>query len=93
VTTGRLDRLDERFRVFFSLRPKCSTPRLFRTTLIYWSSRDQTEDLCAPRPFRRIIQGGFVNLTHVMHAKQRIVWDEDDLLSLLCRRMREKAHL
>jgi hypothetical protein len=39
--------------------------------------------------FRKIIQGGFVNLTHVNARKIEIAWDEDDLMNLLCRRIRE----
>lgn len=39
--------------------------------------------------FRRIIGTGFVNLTHVNARKVEIVWDEEDLLDLLCRRFHE----
>lgn len=39
--------------------------------------------------FRRITGGGFVNLTHVNAKKIEIIWDEEDLLSLLTRRIRE----
>ena len=39
--------------------------------------------------FRKVIQGGFVNLTHVNARKIEIVWEEDDLLSLFCRRVRD----
>jgi hypothetical protein len=39
--------------------------------------------------FRRIIAGGFVNLTHVNARKIEIVWDEDDLFDLLFRRVNE----
>lgn len=39
--------------------------------------------------FRRITAGGFVNLTHVNAKKIEIIWDEEDLLSLLSRRVRE----
>jgi hypothetical protein len=38
--------------------------------------------------FRRIIAGGFVNLTHVNARKFEIIWDEEDLMNLLCRRIR-----
>lgn len=41
--------------------------------------------------FRRIIGEGFVNLTHVNSRKVEIVWDEEDLLDLLCRRLRENG--
>ena len=39
--------------------------------------------------FRRITSSGFVNLTHVNARKIEIIWDEDDLLNLLVRRIRE----
>ena len=38
--------------------------------------------------FRKIIQGGFVNLTHINARKTEIIWEEEDLLNLLCRRIR-----
>jgi hypothetical protein len=38
--------------------------------------------------FRKITHGGFVNLTHVNARKIEIVWDEEDLRSILCRRIR-----
>jgi hypothetical protein len=38
--------------------------------------------------FRKITQGGFVNLTHVNARKTDIIWDDDDLMSLLCQRIR-----
>ncbi len=38
--------------------------------------------------FRRIIGDGFVNLTHINARKFEIVWDDDDLLALLARRIR-----
>ena len=39
--------------------------------------------------FIRITAGGFVNLTHVNARKLEIVWREDDLMNLLCRRVSE----
>ena len=41
--------------------------------------------------FRKVIQGGFVNLTHVNARKIEIVWDEEDLLNLFSRRVRESS--
>lgn len=38
--------------------------------------------------FRKIIQGGFVNLTHINARKIEIIWDEEDLLNLFSRRVR-----
>ena len=39
--------------------------------------------------FRRITSSGFVNLTHINAKKLEIIWDEEDLLNLLARRIRE----
>jgi hypothetical protein len=38
--------------------------------------------------FRKIIRGGFVNLTHITARKIEIIWDQEDLFALLCRRIR-----
>lgn len=37
--------------------------------------------------FRRIIQGGFVNLTHINSRRIEIVWDPDDLVNMIVRRL------
>lgn len=39
--------------------------------------------------FRKITDGGFVNLTHVNARRIEVRWDEADLMNLLCRRIRE----
>jgi hypothetical protein len=39
--------------------------------------------------FRRIIGDGFVNLSHINARKMEITWDEEDLMNLLCRRIRD----
>ena len=39
--------------------------------------------------FRRVTTSGFVNLTHINAKKLEISWDEENLLSLLARRIRE----
>ena len=41
--------------------------------------------------FSRIVSGGFVNLTHVNAKKVEVIWDEEDLLSLLCKRVKKNA--
>lgn len=41
--------------------------------------------------FRKVIKGGFVNLTHVNARKIEIVWDEEDLMNLLCERIKESG--
>lgn len=43
--------------------------------------------------FRKITQGGFVNLTHVNARKTEIVWDDEDLMMLLCQRIRNNHEL
>jgi hypothetical protein len=84
-----LDRLDEAFQGF----PEVETPALralFRTYLDM-----QAYPLCKLKifvrrdVFRKIIKGGFVNLTHINARKLEIRWDEDDLRNLLIRRVRD----
>jgi hypothetical protein len=88
-----LDRLDEAFQGF----PAAEVPALrglFRTyldLLPYGAVRMKLfvrKDL-----FRRIIAGGFVNLTHINAKKVEIVWDDDDLYDLLCRRIAQNEHV
>jgi hypothetical protein len=43
--------------------------------------------------FLRIIEGGFVNLTHINARKIPITWDDDDLYVLLYRRIKESGAL
>lgn len=43
--------------------------------------------------FRKITQGGFVNLTHVNARKTEIVWEDEDLMILLCQRIRNNHEL
>jgi len=38
--------------------------------------------------FRKIIEDGFVNLTHVNARKHEILWDDEDLLALFAQRVR-----
>ncbi len=86
-----LDRLDEAFQGF----PQSEIPALralLRTYLDLSEFTHITLKLFVRKDlFRRIIEGGFVNLTHVNARKVEIVWDEEDLYDLLCRRMRESA--
>ena len=86
-----LDRLDEAFQGF----PNIEVPAL-RALL-----RTYLDMLAYPRIrlklfvrndlFRKVIQGGFVNLSHVNARKIEIVWEEEDLLNLVCRRVRDSA--
>jgi hypothetical protein len=39
--------------------------------------------------FRKILRGGFVNLTHINAKRVQITWHAEDLYALLCRRIRE----
>lgn len=39
--------------------------------------------------FRKIIHGGFVNLTHINAKRAHILWHSEDLHALICRRIRE----
>ncbi len=88
-----LDRLDEAFQGF----PAIETPALralFRSYLDLLEFPKVKLKLFVRRDlFRKITQGGFVNLTHVNARKVEIVWEEEDLMNLLCRRIRESASL
>lgn len=88
-----LDRLDEAFQGF----PEIEIPALralFRTYLDLLEFPQVKLKLFVRRDlFRKITQGGFVNLTHVNAKKIEIIWDEEDLLNLLCRRIRESPAL
>ncbi|MDD3581991.1 MAG: hypothetical protein PHW74_13340 [Desulfobacca sp.] len=85
-----LDRLDEAFVGF----PQIETPvlrALFRTYLdlqIYEMLKLKLfvrNDL-----FRKVVQGGFVNLTHINAMRVQLSWNPDDLFSLLMRRIQQK---
>ncbi len=86
-----LDRLDEAFQGF----PDAEIPvlrALLRTYLDLGDFTHITLKLFVRKDlFRRIIGEGFVNLTHINARKVEIVWDEEDLLDLLCRRLRENS--
>ena len=88
-----LDRLDEAFQGF----PATETPALralFRTYLDLLEFPNVKLKLFVRRDlFRKITQGGFVNLTHVNARKVEIVWEEEDLMNLLCSRIREAPTL
>lgn len=82
-----LDRLDEAFQS----QPKLETPALralLRTYLDFNEfSRMRIKLFVRKDLFGRITSGGFVNLTHINARKIEITWDEDDLRSLLHRRL------
>ena len=84
-----LDRLDEAFQGC----PSTETPALralFRTYLdLLEFPKVKLKFFVRRDLFRKITQGGFVNLTHVNARKVEIIWEEEDLMNLLCRRIRE----
>jgi hypothetical protein len=84
-----LDRLDEAFQGF----PSVETPvlrALLRTYLdLLAYPRIRLKLFVRNDLFRKVVQGGFVNLTHVNARKIEIVWEEEDLLNLFSRRVRE----
>jgi len=84
-----LDRLDEAFQGF----PAIEIPALralLRTYLdLLEFDRLRLKLFLRRDLFRKIVAGGFVNLTHINARKKEIVWDEADLLNLLCRRIRD----
>ncbi len=83
-----LDRLDEAFAGL----PEAEIPALralLRTYLDLVPFEHVKLKLFVRRDlFVRIIEGGFVNLTHVNARKQEILWDEDSLSHLLMLRVR-----
>ena len=84
-----LDRLDEAFQGY----PNVEVPALralLRTFLdLQEFSHLRLKLFLRKDLFRRIIGTGFVNLTHVNARKIEIVWDDDDLLDLLARRIKD----
>lgn len=88
-----LDRLDEAFQGF----PRAEIPALralLRTYLDLQAFNHIRLKLFVRRDlFSRVVEGGFVNLTHVNARKVEIVWDQEDLFDLLCRRIEENREL
>lgn len=86
-----LDRLDEAFQGF----PEVEVPALralLRTYLDLLAFPRVRLKLFVRRDlFRKIIGGGFVNLTHINARKKEIVWSEADLQNLLARRIRDNT--
>jgi hypothetical protein len=84
-----LDRLDEAFQGF----PEVEIPALralLRTYLDLLEFPRLRLKLFVRRDlFRKIIGGGFVNLTHINARKIEIVWEESDLMNLLAERIRD----
>lgn len=82
-----LDRLDEAFQGQSALeRPALRA--LLRTYLDFNEfSRMRMKLFVRKDLFGRLITGGFVNLTHINARKIEITWDEEDLWSLLYKRL------
>lgn len=84
-----LDRLDEAFQGQSSLETP-ALRALLRTYLDFNEFSRMRIKLFVRRDlFGRITAGGFVNLTHINARKIEITWDEDDLWSLLHKRLTE----
>lgn len=86
-----MDRLDEAFQSF----PATEIPALralFRTYLdLQMFEHIRLKLFVRNDLFGRIIEGGFVNLTHVNARRVSIVWDDQDLFDLIVRRIRESS--
>jgi hypothetical protein len=86
-----LDRLDEAFQGFANVETP-ALRALFRTYLdLLAYPRVRLKLFVRNDVFRKVVQGGFVNLTHINARKMEIVWEEDDLLNLFARRVRDSA--
>lgn len=88
-----LDRLDEAFAGF----PLAEIPALRALLRTYLDlnafPRVRLKLFLRKDLFRRVIAGGFVNLTHINARKVEIVWDEEDLFALLTRRLAKSQEL
>ncbi|MEH0933110.1 P-loop ATPase, Sll1717 family, partial [Micromonospora sp. CPCC 205558] len=84
-----VDRLDEAFQGNIDLE-RSALRALFRSYLdMKEFGRIRLKLFVRRDLFRRITVGGFVNLTHVNDRKVDIMWDNDDLFSLLQNRVKE----
>lgn len=84
-----LDRLDEAFQGHVDAEVP-ALRALLRTYLDLEEFGNVTVKLFIRRDlFSRVVKGGFVNLTHINARKIELRWDEEDLKTLLCRRVRQ----
>lgn len=82
-----LDRLDEAFQGFAQTEIP-ALRALFRTYLdLTEFDRIRLKLFVRKDLFRKIIYGGFVNLTHINARKIEIIWNDEDLFNLLYRRI------
>jgi hypothetical protein len=86
-----LDRLDEAFQGF----PDIEIPALRALLRSYLDllefPRLRLKLFVRRDLFKKIVGDGFVNLTHINARKKEILWEEADLMNLLCRRIRDNA--
>jgi hypothetical protein len=86
-----LDRLDEAFAGYIAVEIP-ALRALLRTYLdLLEFDHLRLKMFVRKDLFRRITQGGFVNLTHINDRKVEIVWDDEDLLNLLMQRVRSNV--
>ncbi|MCA9935045.1 MAG: hypothetical protein KC415_14020 [Anaerolineales bacterium] len=84
-----LDRLDEAFIALPNIE-KPALRALLRTYLdLLEFERIGLKLFVRKDLFRKIVSGGFVNLTHISAQRIEIDWYKDDLLSVLCERIRQ----
>lgn len=85
------DRLDEAFQA----SPAIERPALRALLRTYLDIQDlgnlRVKLFLRKDLFARIIEGGFVNLTHINARKIPISWEDDDLYALLYRRIIESS--
>lgn len=87
-----LDRLDEAFAGY----PSVEIPALralFRTYLDCQAyPRLKLKLFVRNDLFRKIVKGGFVNLTHVNAKRIQIDWSNEDIYALLCNRLKNSSN-
>lgn len=85
-----LDRLDEAFAGYSQIEVP-ALRALFRVYLDMQAYSNIKLKLFVRNDlFRKVVRGGFVNLTHVNAKRIQIKWHPDDLYALLCRRIGER---
>lgn len=84
-----LDRLDEAFIGYHEIEVS-ALRALFRAYLDIQAFQALRLKIFVRKDlFRKIIARQFVNLTHVNARKKEIVWEAEDALSMICKRIRE----
>lgn len=87
-----LDRLDEAFITLPDIE-KPALRALLRTYLdLHEFERIGLKLFVRKDLFRKIVSGGFVNLTHISARRVEIEWYKDDLMTVLCERIRQSDH-